>query len=110
MKTDLFYQFQDYCASWVEKVKQIEKTKQIIYIIKEIDLFKSLFAVLKSLSSGILEKDHWKVFWNIIKSDKYMAPESIKLGDVLNQGRVILEKLLGIQDLISRAQGESTLR
>jgi hypothetical protein len=29
---------------------------------------------------------------------------------MLNQGRNLVEKLLSVQDLISRAQGESTLR
>ena len=34
----------------------------------------------------------------------------MKLGDMLNIGKKILEKLTQIEDLISRAQGESTLR
>lgn len=48
------YEFQDYCIKWSDKVKGQEMSRQIVYIIKEIDLFKSLFSLFKTLSSGIL--------------------------------------------------------
>lgn len=85
-------------------------SRQVVYIIKETDLFKSLFAILRTLSSGILEKQHWRQFWASLKSDRTFSPESTHLGDMLNNGRLILERLTVIQDLISRAQGEATLR
>lgn len=110
MKTEKMYAFQDFCIEWSEKVKGKEMSRQIVYIIKETDLFKTLFSLLKTLSSGILEREHWKQFWTIIKSERSLAAESVKLGDMLNQGRSLLEKQVAIQDLISRAQGESTLR
>ena len=68
------YEFQDFCTQWSERVKSNEKTRQVVYIIKETDLFKSLFIILKTLSSGILEKEHWKNFWTILKSDRQIPP------------------------------------
>lgn len=65
-------------------------TRQVVFVIKETDLFKSLFPLLRSLSSGILERDHWKQFWNLIKAERSFATESLKLGDLLNQGRALL--------------------
>lgn len=71
----------------------MEKSKQVMYIIKETDLFKNIFALLRMLSSGVLEKDHWKSFWTIIKADKQIPTDSIKLGDMLNIGRSLLDKM-----------------
>jgi hypothetical protein len=67
----------------------MEKTKQIIYIVKEIDLFKSIFSTLKNLSSGILERDHWREFWSILKVSKSYS-EELKFGTMLNFARNIL--------------------
>lgn len=110
MKIEKMFEFQDYCMKWSDKVKGQEMSRQIVYIIKETDLFRSLFTLFKTLASGILEKEHWKQFWVLIKSERSYATDSIKLGDMLDQGRTLLEKQVPIQDLISRAQGEATLR
>ena len=85
-------------------------TRQVVFVIKETDLFKSLFPLLRTLSSGVLEKDHWRQFWQLIKSEKSYAPESVRLGDMLAQGRNLLERQRDIQELMSRAQGEATLK
>lgn len=90
MKIEKLYEFQDFCSSWSEKVRGKEMTRQIVFVIKETDLFKSLFPLLRSLSSGILERDHWKQFWTLIKAERPFATESLKLGDLLNQGRALL--------------------
>ena len=66
----------------------MEKTKQVLYIIKEIQLFKSVFIVLRTLSSGILERDHWRKLWTIIKADKGF--DNLKLGTMLNYSKNIL--------------------
>lgn len=92
------------CTEWHEKVKKMEKTRQVVYIIKEIDLFKSIFTIFRTLSSGILERDHWREFWTTIKADKNYT-ENLKLGTMLNFARSILEKLSKVQDIVSRAQG-----
>lgn len=60
-----------------------------MYIIKEIDLFKSIFNVLRTLSSGILERDHWRELWTVIKADKGNF-DNLKLGTMLNYARNIL--------------------
>lgn len=96
------------CAEWHEKIKKLEKTRQVVYIIKEIDLFKSVFVILRTLSSGILERDHWREFWTIIKADKSYT-DNLKLGTMLNFSRNIVEKMSKVQDIVSRAQGEATL-
>ena len=85
-------------------------SRQAVYVIKETDLFKSLFPLFKTLSSGILERDHWKQFWTLLKADRALSPDGIRLGDMLTLGRVLLEKQAGVQELLSRAQGEATLR
>jgi dynein heavy chain 2, cytosolic len=85
-------------------------SRQVVYVIKETDLFKSLFPLLKTLSSGILERDHWKQFWTLLKADRALSAEGIRLGDMLTLGRALLEKQAGVQELLSRAQGEATLR
>jgi len=72
-------------------------TRQIVYVIKETDLFKSLFILLRTLSSGILEKDHWKQFWSLIRAERSYSTESLRLGDMLGYGRVLVEKQLNIQ-------------
>lgn len=92
------------CTEWHEKVKKMEKTRQVVYMIKEIDLFKSIFTIFRTLSSGILERDHWREFWTTIKADKNYT-ENLKLGTMLNFARSILEKLSKVQDIVSRAQG-----
>jgi dynein heavy chain 2 len=88
----------------------MEKTKQVMYIIKEIDTFRSVFGLLRTLSSGILERDHWRNFWSILNVNKVISPEMIKLKDMMNFSRKLNEKITQIQDLVSRAQGEATLR
>ena len=105
IKVDKLYAFQDKCLEWHEKVKTMEKTKQVIYIMKEVDLFKSLFTLLRSLSSGILKTDHWRSFWTIIKSPNPISSGQIKLGDMLNKGRSLAEKMQPLQELVARAQG-----
>lgn len=87
----------------------MEKTRQVIHIIKEIDLFKSVFTILRTLSAGILERDHWREFWTVIKSDKQYPIDTLKLGIMLNFSKNISENLTKIQDIVSRAQGEATL-
>ena len=34
IKTEKLYEFQDFCTSWNEKIKTMEKTKQTMYILK----------------------------------------------------------------------------
>ena len=85
-------------------------TRQIVFVIKETDLFKSLFPLLRTLSSGVLERDHWRQFWQLIKAERSYAAESVRLGDMLAQGRVLLDRQKDIQELLSRAQGEATLK
>ena len=108
MKSEKMYEFQDMCTEWHEKVKKMEKTRQVVHIIKEIDLFKSIFTVLRTLSSGILEREHWREFYTVIKVNAYPT-DTLKLSAMLNHARSILEKLTKVQDIISRAQGEATL-
>ena len=67
MKSEKLYEFQDLCTDWYEKVKKLEKTRQVVYIIKEIDLFKSVFTIFRTLSSGILEREHWREFWALLQ-------------------------------------------
>lgn len=110
MKTEKLYSFQDFCAEWSQKVRGGEMSRQAVYIIKETDLFKSLFPLLKTLSSGILEKEHWKQFWTAIRADRALTTEGLRLGDMLNHGRALLEKQSALQELIARAQGQATLR
>ncbi len=54
MKTEKMFEFQDFCLKWQETAKPLEKNKQVIFIIKELEIFKALFNLLKMLSSGIL--------------------------------------------------------
>ena len=65
-------------------------TRQIVYVIKETDLFKTLFILLRTLSSGILERDHWKQFWTLIRAERSYTSESIRLGDMLGYGRSLV--------------------
>lgn len=90
MKSERLYEFQDYCAGWAEKLRGREMSRQVVYIIKETDLFKSLFILLRTLSSGILEKEHWRQFWVAVRAERSPAAENLRLGDMLNQGRVLL--------------------
>jgi dynein heavy chain 2, cytosolic len=110
MKIEKLYEFQDYCSAWSEKVRGKEMNRQVVFIIKETDLFKSLFPLLRTLSSGILERDHWRQFWTLLRAERTYAAESMKLGDLLSQGRILLERQKDIMELLSRAQGEATLR
>jgi hypothetical protein len=75
---------------------------------KEIDLFKSLLPTLRTLSSGILERDHWREFWATLRSSTNYT-EGLRLETILSFGRSILENLRKIQDIASRAQGEAIL-
>ena len=85
-------------------------TRQVVFVIKETDLFKSMFPLLRTLSSGVLERDHWRQLWQLVKSERTYAADNLKLGDMLSQGRLLLEKQRDIQELLSKAQGEATLK
>ena len=67
-----------------------------------------MFTIFRTLSSGILEREHWREFWTVIKATAQSA-DSLKMITMLNNARAILEKLSKIQDIVSRAQGEATL-
>jgi hypothetical protein len=108
IKMEKFYEFQDFCLGWNEKMKKMEKTRQVMYIMKEIDLFKSIFVVLRNLASGILEREHWREFWVVVKAERGYL-EELKLGTMLNFGRNIMEEVNKVQDIVSRAQGEAVL-
>ncbi len=54
MKPEKMFEFQDFCLKWHEHTKTADKSKQVIFIMKEVDAFKSLFHIMKQLSSGIL--------------------------------------------------------
>lgn len=85
-----------------------ERTPQVVYILKEIELFKNIFPVLKQLSGGILEREHWRVLFSMLKLNGDF--DNIKLGYLLNVSHLVWEKNSEIKDLISKAQGESVLR
>lgn len=110
MKGNRLFEFQDACNAWQDKIKTMERNQQIAHISKELELFRNIFPLLKQLSSNIFEKDHWRVFYGIAKIDKDRAPDKMKLRELLNVGKTLLDKSNDIKELLSRAQGETTIR
>lgn len=70
----------------------MERNPQITYILKELDLFKSIFPLLKQLSTNIFEKDHWRVFFGLIRVEKDRAPDKLKLKELLNSAKIMSDK------------------
>ena len=104
------FEWQDTYTKWAEKLRQMDRSPQAVFILKELELFRNIFPVLKQLSGGILEKEHWRILNSILKLSRDKDAEVIRLGDVLNVGKTLWEKSAEVKDLISRAQGEIILR
>jgi dynein heavy chain 2 len=105
MKGNKLFEFQDFCNSWQDKLKTLEKNQQTLFIAKELELFKNIFPLLKQLSTNIFEKDHWRVFFGILKMEKDRAADKIKLREFLNVAKLMSDKANEIRELVARAQG-----
>lgn len=88
----------------------MERNPQITYLLKELELYKSIFPLLKQLSANIFEKDHWRVFFGLIRIEKDRAADKLKLRELLNCAKLMSDKANDIRELVSRAQGETTIR
>jgi hypothetical protein len=88
MKGNKLFEFQDFCNSWQDKLKTLEKNQQTLFIAKELELFKNIFPLLKQLSTN-----------------KDRAADKIKLREFLNVAKLMSDKANEIRELVARAQG-----
>lgn len=110
LKGNKLFEFQDFCGTWQEKLRSADKNQQVLFLLKELEQFRSIFPLLKQLSANIFERDHWRVFFGLLKLEKDRTPDKLKLRELLNSAKLMSDRANDIRELVARAQGETTIR
>ena len=104
------YLFQDFTYKWADKLKTLNKDACCLYLMSQVELYKSIWPVLKLVIGEAFEKEHWKTLFSMLKIPKEVSIENLTFGHLLGADRLLFEKEAEIKDLAARAQGEVTLR
>ncbi|KAI5098641.1 cytoplasmic dynein 2 heavy chain 1, partial [Silurus meridionalis] len=104
-------EFEELVFMWHERLrKQEEHNTMTVMLQKEVDKYKALIPVLKYVKGDHLSQDHWLDLFRLLGLPRGTMLEKLLFKDLLSVSQTIIDKVLELKDLNSRAHAEVSIR
>ncbi|KAG5445317.1 Cytoplasmic dynein 2 heavy chain 1, variant 2 [Clonorchis sinensis] len=105
-----YYLFDEFLASWFNKLRAAEVTPMTVCLQKAIDQYRELLPALKWVRGEALSQDHWIELFRLIGLPKSIRLEQLNFGDLLSVSKSIVAQSAALKTLTQRAQAEVVVR
>ncbi|OON23868.1 ATPase family protein, partial [Opisthorchis viverrini] len=105
-----YYLFDEFLASWFNKLRATEVTPMTVCLQKAIDQYRELLPALKWVRGEALSQDHWIELFRLIGLPKSIRLEQLNFGDLLSVSKSIVAQSGALKTLTQRAQAEVVVR
>ena len=105
-----YFAFQEFFIKWQEKLKAMEKTLVVRFLLQKIEQFKQGWPLLKLCTGESFEKEHWKKLFNILKFTQDTTIDKLLFKDLVDSMGIMIKRQKEIKELCDKAMGEVTIR
>lgn len=104
------HRFGDFLDTWTSRAKQLPPNAVSLRIQQDLDLYRNVLPLLKYARGDAFSTDHWVEFFSMMNLPTNTPIETLQFRDILSGAQQMLNNIVALKDLHSRAQGEVTIR